>query len=62
MLAPCKDCEDRQIGCRATCEKYLEYKAKAEEIAKRQRADAHHWMDYKGYKKAKYKRLGGKNE
>ena len=62
MVAPCKGCEERQIGCHSSCEKYLDYKAKAEEIAKRQRADAHHGRDYKGYKKAKYKRLGGKNE
>lgn len=24
--APCKDCEDRQIGCHSICEKYIQYK------------------------------------
>lgn len=27
IQAPCKDCEERQVGCHSTCEKYAEYKA-----------------------------------
>lgn len=27
----CKDCTDRQIGCHATCERYLEQKKRNEE-------------------------------
>lgn len=27
LIAPCKDCEERQIGCHSTCEKYLQYRA-----------------------------------
>lgn len=27
MIAPCKDCPDRHIGCHSECEKYLSFKA-----------------------------------
>lgn len=27
MTAPCKGCEDRKVGCHATCEKYKAYRA-----------------------------------
>lgn len=26
MIAPCKDCGSREIGCHSKCEKYLEFK------------------------------------
>lgn len=39
--APCKDCEDRELGCHSKCEKYIEYKKysnlKREEIIKESR-------------------------
>lgn len=25
MIAPCKDCPDRKVGCHAVCEKYIAY-------------------------------------
>lgn len=25
MIAPCKDCSERILGCHATCEKYKEF-------------------------------------
>ena len=25
VVAPCKDCQERKIGCHSDCEKYLEY-------------------------------------
>lgn len=28
--APCKDCNDRQLGCHDRCEKYLNFKAENE--------------------------------
>lgn len=34
MLAPCKDCEDREVGCHAGCEKYLAYKKEREKLNK----------------------------
>lgn len=30
--APCKDCTDRKPLCHSTCEKYAEYKKKANKI------------------------------
>ena len=31
-MPPCKDCEDRELGCHSTCEKYIEFtKEKAKE-------------------------------
>lgn len=32
---PCKNCQDRTIGCHATCENYISYKKKLEERNKR---------------------------
>lgn len=29
---PCKDCEDRELGCHSQCDKYSEFKSKIEEI------------------------------
>ena len=26
IVAPCKDCPDRKLGCHSKCEKYKEYK------------------------------------
>lgn len=26
MTAPCKDCNDRQLGCHGTCERYKKWK------------------------------------
>lgn len=28
----CKNCNDRKLGCHATCEKYKEYKTKTDEM------------------------------
>lgn len=25
MIAPCKNCPDRKVGCHATCEKYIAF-------------------------------------
>ena len=30
--APCKDCPDRQVGCHSTCEKYLTFRKKRNEL------------------------------
>ncbi len=27
MIAPCKDCAERHVGCHASCPRYGEYKA-----------------------------------
>jgi hypothetical protein len=62
MLAPCKDCQERHIGCHAECERYIKFKEESAEIEKRRRADVEAWIDFKEYKKSKHKRLGGKNE
>ena len=34
-MAPCKGCQERQIGCHAKCEKYAEYIKVNETIKKR---------------------------
>lgn len=26
MMCPCKDCEDREIGCHSKCEKYKKFR------------------------------------
>ena len=35
----CRYCEDRVVGCHSTCEKYIEAKAKHDEINNRKRED-----------------------
>lgn len=30
--APCHNCPDRELGCHATCEKYISYKKELDEI------------------------------
>ena len=27
-FSPCKDCEERHVGCHSECEKYIEFKRK----------------------------------
>lgn len=39
MTPPCKDCQERQLGCHSTCEKYLEYNAWAIENRKKRQYD-----------------------
>lgn len=29
--SPCKDCEDRNVGCHSKCEKYIEFKRMRDE-------------------------------
>lgn len=31
MIAPCKDCTARHVGCHASCPRYAEFKAGCEE-------------------------------
>ena len=33
-IAPCKDCENREIGCHGNCEKYKAWKAELQEMKK----------------------------
>lgn len=38
--APCKDCEDRELGCHSHCIAYLRYKAELDEVHKKSSEDA----------------------
>ena len=31
-LAPCKDCDERYLGCHDSCKKYIEFKKKNDEF------------------------------
>lgn len=48
--SPCKDCEEREVGCHSTCEKYIEYKEiheKETEAIKRERQkESEAWHPY----------------
>lgn len=37
ILAPCKDCEKRQVNCHDNCTRYSAYKAQINKIKKMQR-------------------------
>lgn len=41
MTNPCKDCEERQLGCHSDCEKYLAFYQQNRQKNKKQLADAH---------------------
>ena len=40
MTNPCKDCEERQLGCHSDCEKYLAFYQQNRQKNKKQLADA----------------------
>ena len=43
---PCiKECESRQTGCHATCEKYLEWKAEREQLLKQMHKENRMWVN-----------------
>lgn len=62
LQAPCKDCNDRHVGCHAECQKYKDYKT---EHAKQQtfirRLDEED-NAFRCYKEEKVKRLRGHAE
>ena len=39
MIPPCYHCEERHIGCHATCKEYAEFCAKRAEALKRKEKD-----------------------
>ena len=39
ILAPCKDCPDRYVGCHSKCEKYLSFRKKLNEHNKKTREE-----------------------
>ena len=42
VMAPCKGCEKRKVGCRSSCEAWADYeKRKAEDEERRRKFDAH---------------------
>lgn len=40
MLAPCKGCKDRVLGCHSDCERYLEFSRENERIKEQRRKDS----------------------
>ncbi len=44
-ISPCKDCQNRKIGCHAGCEKYLAWRASLDSVIAEEdhRADAIAW-------------------
>lgn len=47
--SPCKDCEEREIGCHSVCEKYQDYFKRNEERKQRIRDSKKALTDYRGY-------------
>lgn len=41
VISPCKDCEDRQVGCHAKCEKYRLYKQELDGLKKSDKQDVY---------------------
>lgn len=40
MIAPCKDCTERKVGCHADCDKYKEYRRALDAINQKRREDS----------------------
>ena len=49
ILAPCKDCENREIGCHSRCVAYIKYKSELNDAKK----DIIECRDYETYKNDK---------
>lgn len=50
----CKDCEDRQLHCHSTCERYIQEKREHDRLREKQREDQQlEYFDYK--RKLKHK-------
>ena len=32
MIAPCKDCQERTVGCHSSCDKYLAFRAERDAL------------------------------
>lgn len=45
MIAPCKDCSERFVGCHASCHRYAEFKAGCE-ARREERTKLHPIADY----------------
>ena len=55
--SPCKECENRYVGCHSTCEDYLDFRGRSDEMAKRVRAKMNEYNVYEGYKKECLKKI-----
>lgn len=40
MIAPCKDCPDRQIGCHGQCERYKAFRAARDAVIEARQKNA----------------------
>lgn len=53
ILAPCKDCENRGIGCHSRCVAYIKYKSELNDAKK----DTIECQDYEIYKNGKIAKM-----
>ena len=53
ILAPCKDCENREIGCHSRCVAYIKYKSELNDAKK----DIIECQDYETYKNGKITKM-----
>lgn len=47
IMAPCKDCTERYVGCHNGCSKYAEYKATIQENKETKIKAINRYMDYR---------------
>ncbi len=53
ISAPCKDCENRKIGCHSRCAAYIKYKSELNDSKK----DIIERQDYETYKNGKITKI-----
>lgn len=47
MIAPCRECKARFVGCHARCEKYLAYRKERDKIAKAKMIEEATWATWR---------------
>ena len=57
MKVPCYKCEDRELHCHSTCEKYLEYSKQKEEDREMRRKETESIISHRDHVIAAIKRL-----
>lgn len=62
MKAPCYECENREVGCHATCQEYKEFQAENEEEKKKKILSCMCNGIMHSYQKEKFRRLTGRKD
>ena len=60
-VVPCKDCENRQIGCHSVCEKYKTWRKEKDKQYKEELEKRRCDIEYEHYVKSRQRKIRDKN-